>query len=272
MKLLKNNKIGTLMIMVALGIFTVGCSEDVKAVDPSDLKSAKEEVAMNNEEELEVKGVSEVREEDENKKDENSYISKEEAEARINAMFKSDDWEVVGTEVTGDNREMYILQRKDVSSDYRFLVDKKTGEKFCEVSTNVGVYCPVNNLDDVDVYLESVSNHPGKPYVKKEDSTYSYIDEDALNNNSSNTDSSTTASNDSTDGEEEANNSKESITSEEAKNMVINIYGNAEVQELIKTNYHGEEVWKVQFKTESEGEIYDFVVHINCYTGEMYTE
>lgn len=265
MKLLKNNKIGTLAIVIALGIFTVGCSEDVKAIDPSNLKSTKVETTK--EDKKDEKQVA--------KKTEESGITKEKAEAIINKMFGSNDWEVIDSVTTSEKREFHVLQRKDVSSDYRFLVDKKTGEKFCEVCTNVGVYFPVNNMDDVDMYLESIAKHPGKPYVKGKDSTYSYLDKDAPLDSNETQKSATENNYDNSEEDsytEESNTSSVSMTSEEAKDMVINIYGDVQIEEPIKTTYHGEEVWKVQFKMESDGEFYDSLVHINCHTGEMYTE
>ena len=244
---LKNNKkIGLLLTTMMAGIAMVGCSEDVSAIDPSNIKDTKTiEKKVDSSKENKSSINKEVKNED-------STLNADDAQNIVRKILGDNDWETKET-IISQNRELYVIQRIGTDADYRFLVDKKTGEAFCESSISAGEYHKIQNIEDVENYLSGNSNINYSCPTDEELETDTYKD--------SAPEESTSYGVDKSDG----------ISSEEAKIIIRDEYYGLDIKEPVKTTYEGKDVWSVEHKTEIAGQSYTHILYVDCNTGEVYS-
>lgn len=244
---LKNNKkVGLLLTMMIMGVSTVGCSEDVSAIDPSNIKDTKPAVEKTVDDKKEDK--QEVKKEEEK----DTSVTASEAQEIIRGILGDNEWETKET-INSNGKDLYVIQRIGTDADFRFLVDKKTGEAFCESSINVGNYHPIKTIEDVDEYLANVS---------------SIVNGNMGDEGSNGPDYGCDASNLQDESDDKAS---DGISAEEAKAIIRDEYYGLDVQEPIKTTYQGKDVWSVEHKTEVDGQSYTHILYVDCATGEVYS-
>lgn len=234
MKLLKTKKILGIMLISIIGAVNVGCSENVSAVDTEKLNVPNHKVEENTDDIEEAKNVMVKTEE---------FIDESEAEKLVKDIMGNDNWQFVEAVSILENREGYLIQHVGTDADFRFIVDKKTKEIFCEKSTLPGEYELVKNIEEVDNYLTDSNN----------------IEIQALDDA------------DTKNKEDSKDMIKTNISSEEAKSIIKNEYFGSGIQEPTKTIHDGKDVWEVKYNTEMGGEVYTRTLYVDCENGEVYS-
>lgn len=240
MNLLKIKKVLGIMLISIIGLVNVGCSEKVSAIDTEKLKTPNQKIEkdtndINAGDTEEAKNVMIKTEE---------FINESEAEKLVRDIMGNDNWEFVGVVSILEDREGYLIQHVGTDADFRFIVDKKTEEVFCEKSTLPGEYELVKNVEDVDNYLTSSNSNIEIQALDDIDAEY----------------------------KEDSNNTTETnVSAEEAKSIIKNEYFGSGVQEPIKTIHEGKNVWEVKYNTEMGGEVYTRTLYVDCENGEVYS-
>ena len=149
MKLLKTKKLLGIILISILGLINVGCSERVSAVDNEKLKTSNQKIEKDNNDinasdTEEAKNVMIKVEE---------FISELESESLVKNIMGNDNWKFVEVVSILEDREGHLIQHVETDADFRFVVDRKTGEVFCEKSTLPGEYELVKSIEEVNSYL-----------------------------------------------------------------------------------------------------------------------
>ena len=241
-----------ILLTILVGLLSTGCSSSASTLDTKELEdtstnSALEKTSSENivQEEEEAKEEEEnVKVHNEKEQETQKEISKDEAVALVKKIVGSQQWNFAEN-IIANGKEGYLIQHTDTDADYRFFVDKKTGNVYCEKSTLVGEYKLVKNINDINGYLLAEV----KPAEEKISDLASSTVDNTKAPNSTN---------------------EPAISAKRAKEIIETEYFGMNVAEPIRTTFNGKDTWEVKYKSVVQGEVYTRTLYVDCQTGEVY--
>lgn len=240
-----------ILLTILIGLLSTGCSSSASTLDTKELEdtstnSALEKTSSENivQEEEEAKEEENVEVHNEKEQETQKEISKDEAVALVKKIVGSQQWNFAEN-IIANGKEGYLIQHTDTDADYRFFVDKKTGNVYCEKSTLVGEYKLVKNINDINEYLLS-EVEPAEEKIHE--SASSTVDNTKTPNNTN----------------------EPNISAKRAKEIIETEYFGMDVAEPTRTTFNGKDTWEVKYKSVVQGELYTRTLYIDCQTGEVY--
>src|SRR5699024_1785697 len=239
-----------ILLTILVGLLSTGCSSSASTLDTKELEdtstnSALEKTSSENivQEEEEAKEEEEnVEVHNEKEQETQKEISKDEDVALVKKIVSSKQWNFAEN-IIANGKEGYLIQHTDTDADYRFFVDKKTGDIYCEKSTLVGEYKLVKNINDINGYLLAEV----KPAEEKISDLASSTVDNTKAPNSTN---------------------EPAISAKRAKEIIETEYFGMNVAEPIRTTFNGKDTWEVKYKSVVQGEVYTRTLYVDCQTGE----
>lgn len=238
------------LLTILVGLLSTGCSSSASTLDTKELeKISTNSTVENTSTENTIQEVEEIEEENvkihnEKEQETQKEISKDEAVALVKKIVGSQQWNFAEN-IIANGKEGYLIQHTDTDADYRFFVDKKTGDVYCEKSTLVGEYKLVKNINDINEYLLSEVESA----------------EEKISESASSTVDNTKAPN---------NTNKPTISAKRAKEIIETEYFGMDVAEPTRTTFNGKDTWEVKYKSVVQGELYTRTLYVDCQTGEVY--
>lgn len=236
-----------LILMILIGMLSTGCSSSASTFENAEPKEIPTELTTEKENTMETKEIKEETEEKvkEEVKEEANEITKDKAVELIRKIMSNNSWEFAEN-IIANNKEGYLIQHSGTDADFRFFVDKKTGDAYCEKSTLVDEYKLVKNIDDVESYLMTNKD---------------------MTNNSQPSNTTNSSSNNNT---KPNNESQPKISTQEAKELVERLWGGLYIGEPVRTNFNGKDTWKITYQYNAQGTLLTNTVYVDCQTGEIY--
>lgn len=239
-----------ILITIFVGLLSTGCSSIASTLDTNELENAKTETSV--ERPSEEESVPQ-----EEKQEVQKEISKDKAVALVKEIVGSEQWGFAEN-IVANGKEGYLIQRTGTDADFRFFVDKQTGDVYCEKFTLIGEYRLVKSIDDVNVYLRT-EFHAEKPAGESEEEQVCipYESTEKTTEKPQNTN-------------ESQNTNEPAISAQQAKQIIETEYFGMDVAEPVRTTFNGKDTWEVKYKSVVQGEVYTRTLYVDCQTGEVY--
>lgn len=243
-----------ILLTIFVGLLSTGCSSSASTLDTNELENTKTKTSVEKPSEEDVP-------QEEEKQEAKKEISKDEAVAIVKKIVGSEQWNFAEN-IIANGKEGYLIQHTDTDADFRFFVDKQTGDVYCEKSTLVGEYRLVKSIDDINVYL-GTEFHAEKPASKptgepeEEQVCIPYESTEKTTEKPQNTN-------------ESQNTSEPAISAQQAKQIIETEYFGMDVAEPVRTTFNGKDTWEVKYKSVVQGEVYTRTLYVDCQTGEVY--